>query len=50
MVIAGVLSAGGATAMTAKVFGRRKKQSGTEEPVDPGATDSRTINKKENQK
>lgn len=50
MVIAGVLSTGGVTAMAAKTLGRRKERTEPKRVVDPGAGGFRSAEEKEKQK
>jgi hypothetical protein len=50
IVIAGVLSTGGVTAIAAKTLGRTKERMELERVVEPGASGFRTADEKEKQK
>lgn len=50
MAIAGLLSTGGVTVITAKTLGRRKERTEPERVVDPGASGFQTADEKEKQK
>ena len=50
MLIAGVVSTGGATAIAAKVFARRKERGEVNGVVDPGASECQTAGEKEKEK